>query len=72
MQQKQLILNGIFGLCTSCLLLWIVMGVDNNNHGIPVALFLFSTPSGIKATYAGYNIQILAKLLQAWKAFLGE
>jgi hypothetical protein len=71
-QQKQLVLDGTFGLCASRLLLWIAMGVDDNNHGIPVALFLFSAPSGMKATHVGYDTRILAKSLQAWRAFLGE
>ena len=65
--QKQLVLDGTFGLSTSRLLLWIAMGVDNDNHGVPVAFFLFSAPSGSKATHAGYNTSILTKLLTAWK-----
>lgn len=65
--RKQLILDGTFGLSTSRLLLWIAMGVDSGNHGVPVALFLFSAPSGAKATHAGYNTSILTKLLAAWR-----
>jgi MULE transposase domain len=69
---KQLILDGTFGLCTSRLLLWIAMGVDESNHGVPVALFLFSAPTGTQATHAGYDTKILIKLLQIWKDSLGR
>ena len=68
----QLILDGTFGLCTSRLLLWIAMGVDENGHGVPVALFLFSAPTGAKVTHAGYDTKILAKLLLKWKGSLGK
>ena len=66
--QKQLVLDGTFGLSTSRLLLWIAMGVDGGNHGVPVAFFLFSAPSGTKATHAGYNTSILTKLLEIGRA----
>jgi hypothetical protein len=66
--QKQLVLDGTFGLSSARLLVWIAMGIDDNNHGLPVAFFLFSAPSGTKATHAGYNTSILAKLLGRWKA----
>ena len=65
--QKQLILDGTFGICTSRLLLWIAMGVDEGGHGIPVAFFLFSAPSGTQATHAGYDTTILTKLLTLWQ-----
>ena len=65
--RKQLVLDGTFGLSTSRLLLWIAMGIDSGNHGVPVAFFLFSAPSGTKATHAGYNTSILKKLLTSWK-----
>lgn len=69
--QKQLILDGTFGVCTSRLLLWIAMGVDNVGHGIPVAMFLFSAPSGNRATHAGYDTAILTELLTEWKTWMG-
>jgi len=64
--QQQLILDGTFGLSASRLLVWIAMGVNEQNHGVPVALFLFSAPSGAKATHAGYDTSILTKLLSKW------
>jgi hypothetical protein len=64
---KQLILDGTFGLCSSRLLLWIAMGVDDENKGVPVAFFLFSAPTGNRATHAGYNSEILGHLFETWK-----
>lgn len=69
---KQLILDGTFGLCDSRMLLWIAMGVDESNSGIPVALFLFSAPTGTQATHAGYNTAIIKELLQHWRDWLGS
>ncbi|KAI0633548.1 hypothetical protein C8Q77DRAFT_796581 [Trametes polyzona] len=67
---KQLVLDGTFGLCDSRILLWIAMGVDEENSGIPVAMFLFSAPTGSKATHAGYDTAILSQLFQHWRDWL--
>ena len=50
---SQLILDGTFGVCSSRLLLFIVLGVDQLGKGVPLALFLFSAPTGNRATHAG-------------------
>ncbi|KAL7278680.1 hypothetical protein ACG7TL_007682 [Trametes sanguinea] len=68
---QQLVLDGTFGVCTSRLLLWIAMGVDEARHGIPVAMFLFSAPTGNRATHAGYDTEILTELLTKWKTWMG-
>ncbi|KAL6298230.1 hypothetical protein BKA93DRAFT_711361, partial [Sparassis latifolia] len=70
--KRQLVLDGTFGLCTSRLLLWIAMGIDESGSGLPVAMFLFSAPTGNKATHAGYDTHILAKLLGEWNKWLGN
>ncbi|KAI0631052.1 hypothetical protein C8Q77DRAFT_1178260, partial [Trametes polyzona] len=67
---KQLVMDGTFGLCDSRILLWIAMGVDEENSGIPVAMFLFSAPTGSKATHTGYNTAILAELFAQWRDWL--
>ncbi|RDX39548.1 hypothetical protein OH76DRAFT_1302925, partial [Lentinus brumalis] len=67
---SQLILDGTFGVCDRKMLLFIAMGVDEQGHGVPVAFFLFSAPSGNKKTDAGYNTEILQKLLLRWKTAL--
>ena len=68
---KQLILDGTFGVCSSCLLLFI-MGINEDQKGVPLALSLFSAPTGNKATHVGYNWEILHKLLQSWKSHLSK
>jgi hypothetical protein len=65
--QSQIILDGTFGVCDSRLLLFIVMVVDQNKKGLPVAFLLLSAPPGNKQSSAGYNTAIVTKLLQAWK-----
>ncbi|KAI0077030.1 hypothetical protein K474DRAFT_1555911, partial [Panus rudis PR-1116 ss-1] len=70
--KKQLVLDGTFGLCSSRLLLWIAMGIDAKGQGLPVALFLFSAPTGTQATHAGYNTEILTNLLKTWRDWMGE
>lgn len=67
---NQMILDGTFGVCTTRLL-FIVMGIDEGGRGVPLALLLFSAPTGNRATHAGYNTQILSELLGRWNARLG-
>lgn len=69
---NQIILDGTFGVCSSRLLLFIAMGIDEEGKGVPLALFLFSAPTGNKATHAGYNRHILRELLGKWKAHLSK
>jgi hypothetical protein len=63
---SQLVLDGTFGICTSRLLLFIALAQDENRKGVPLAFFLFSAPTGNKATHAGYNMKILKELLSHW------
>ncbi|KAJ3832256.1 hypothetical protein F5878DRAFT_505339, partial [Lentinula raphanica] len=67
---SQLIVDGTFGVCSRRLLLFIAMGVDEERKGLPVALFLFSAPTGNRATHAGYNTEILTELFFAWNRHL--
>jgi len=68
----QLLLDGTFGVCDSKMLLFIVMAVDERNHGIPLAFLFFSAPNENKFTAAGYDTGILTKLLQRWKESVEE
>lgn len=70
--KSQVVLDGIFGVCNKKILLFILMGVDENCKGVPLAFFLFSAPGGNQKTCAGYNMEIIAKLLQEWKRSLGR
>lgn len=69
---SQMILDGTFGVCTTRLLLFIAMGIDSHGKGIPVAMFIFSAPSGNRATHAGYNTEILTELLTSWRDHMGS
>jgi hypothetical protein len=70
--ENQIILDGTFGVCNSRVLLFIVMVVDEDRKGVPVAFLMFSAPTGNKQSSSGYNTEILTKLLRLWKASLGK
>ena len=70
--ERQLVLDGTFGVATSRLLLWIALAINERGEGVPVALFLFSAPTGNKASHAGYNTDILAELLTYWRDWLND
>ncbi|KAJ7501990.1 hypothetical protein B0H11DRAFT_1799451, partial [Mycena galericulata] len=69
---NQLILDGTFGVCSSRMLLFIAMGIDEEGKGVPVAFFLFSAPTGTQATHAGYDTEILREVLASWKEMLSR
>lgn len=69
---KQIIMDGTFGVVSCRMLLFIVMGVDEQRKGIPFAFFLFSAPAGAQATHSGYDREILREVLQCWKTHLGQ
>lgn len=70
--KSQIILDGTFGLCDSRLLLFVIMGVDEKGHGVPLCFLLFSAPTGNRQTSAGYDTEILTELLQKWKDWLSS
>ncbi|KAJ7094102.1 hypothetical protein C8R44DRAFT_749621 [Mycena epipterygia] len=65
--ESQIIVDGTFGVCDSRLLLFIIMVVDENKKGIPVAFLLFPAPTGNRQSSAGYDTEILAKLIRTWQ-----
>jgi hypothetical protein len=69
--RSQILLDGTFGICNKKMLLFIVMGVDTANRGIPLAFFLFSAPSGNQKTSAGYDTNVLERMLRKWQESLG-
>jgi hypothetical protein len=70
--QKQLILDGTFGVCDSHILLFIALGVDKVGKRVPLAFLLFLAPTGNQATHAGYDTSILQELILAWQRSLGS
>ncbi|KAI0090066.1 hypothetical protein BDY19DRAFT_1035947 [Irpex rosettiformis] len=69
--QSQIIVDGTFGISSKKVLLFIVMGVDETNRGVPLAFLLFSVPSTNWKTAAGYDTAVLLRLLDAWKNAMG-
>lgn len=70
--RSQILLDGTFGVSTKKILLFILMGLDKKRRGESLTMFLFSALSGNRHTAAGYNTEILEKLLRAWMTALGE
>ncbi|EKM52561.1 uncharacterized protein PHACADRAFT_31058 [Phanerochaete carnosa HHB-10118-sp] len=64
---SQIILDGTFGVCNRKMLLFIVMGIDEEGRGILLAFLLFSAPTKNKQTSARYDAEILTELLREWK-----
>lgn len=56
---SQVLLDGTFGISDKKMLLFIAMGIDEANRGVPLAFFLFSAPEGNRKTAAGYNTDVL-------------
>ncbi|KAJ7799042.1 hypothetical protein B0H13DRAFT_2391323 [Mycena leptocephala] len=44
--RSQIVVDGTFGVCDSRLLLFIVMGINEDKKGVPLAFLLFSAPAG--------------------------
>ena len=66
-----ILLDGTFGICNKKMLLFIVMGVDAANRGIPLAFFLLSAPSDNQKTSAGYDTDVLERMLCKWRESFG-
>ncbi|KAJ6605106.1 hypothetical protein B0H10DRAFT_1957228 [Mycena sp. CBHHK59/15] len=69
---SQIILDRIFGVCDSHLLLFTVMAVNENRKGVPVTFLLFSAPTGNKQSSSGYNASIISKLIGKWTESLNK
>lgn len=70
--RSQILMDGTFGVCDKKVLLFIMMAVDEDGHGVPLAFLFFSAPSGNRQTSSGYDANILTKLLAAWRQSLED
>ena len=68
----QIIMDLTFGVCSARALLVILMVIDENNHGLPVAFFLFTARREAQATHADYDGALLQRLLHRWKVGMGK
>lgn len=66
-QRSQMILDGTFGVCTSKLLCFILMVLNENRHGLPVGFLLFSAHEGSNGTAGSYDTRILTKSIRKWR-----
>ncbi|KAJ7136679.1 hypothetical protein C8R44DRAFT_608573, partial [Mycena epipterygia] len=69
--KKQVLMDLTFGVCSGCVLLAILMAIDENNHGIPIAEILFSAQKRAKAVHADYDSALIEEVLGKWKAGMG-
>lgn len=62
-----ILLDGTFGISKQKVLLFVVLALDSNRKGVPIAMIHFSAPTGNRQTAAGYDTRILTRLLKEWK-----
>lgn len=69
--QKQILMDLTFGFCSGRALLAILMAIDEDNHGIPIAEIIFTAKKDTRAVHADYDTKLLDKLLAKWKLGMG-
>ncbi|KAJ7458973.1 hypothetical protein FB451DRAFT_1046462, partial [Mycena latifolia] len=70
--RKQLLMDLTFGVCNGRALLGILMALDDEMKGLPVAFFLFTAKQDTKAVHADYNKALLEEQIQLWKSGMGK
>ncbi|KAJ6557679.1 hypothetical protein B0H19DRAFT_946319, partial [Mycena capillaripes] len=70
--KQQILMDLTFGVCNSRALLAIVMVLDDEKKGLPVALILFTAKQKTKAVHADYNKELMEQLLKSWKEGMGR
>ncbi|KAJ7144005.1 hypothetical protein C8R44DRAFT_915867 [Mycena epipterygia] len=70
--QKQMLMDLTFGVCSGRALLALLMVLDDNNKGLPVASILFTAKKETKAVHADYDKKIMAELIGKYKAGMGK
>ncbi|RKO87741.1 hypothetical protein BDK51DRAFT_29331 [Blyttiomyces helicus] len=69
---KLILMDSTFGVSLQKILFFVVLVIDENYKGVPVALFLFSAPTGNLQTSSSYNTSIFPRFFSKWKAASGE
>ncbi|KAI0684890.1 hypothetical protein BC835DRAFT_1387345 [Cytidiella melzeri] len=69
---SQVLFDGTLGISDKKMLLFIVMGINEANCGVPLAFLLFSLNASNQKTAAGYDTEILERLLNAWWPAMGS
>ncbi|GBE82674.1 hypothetical protein SCP_0410590 [Sparassis crispa] len=69
--KKQIIMDGTFRICSARVLCFIIMVINDQNKGIPVAHIVFSAKKHTKAVHADYNGALLTRLVEKFKIGMG-
>ena len=69
--RKMMLMDGTFGVCSTCVLVFFLMVVDDRNVGVPVATIIFMPKKDAKAGHASYDGPLLCDLLQQWVNRMG-
>jgi hypothetical protein len=70
--KQQVLMDLTFGFCSGRALLAILMVIDENNKGIPVAQLIFTAKKETKAVHADYDKKLLDEQLGLWKKGMGK
>ena len=69
--KKMMLMDGTFGVCSTCVLVFFLMVVDDRNVGVPVATVIFTPKEDAKAGHASYDGPLLRDLLKQWVNRMG-
>jgi hypothetical protein len=66
------IMDGTFDLCSKAVLCFIVLVVDEDNHGLPVAYLLMTPRNRVSRSTSDYNSAVLENMLRAWSCAITQ
>jgi hypothetical protein len=69
--KSQMLMDGTFGVCSTCVLVFFLMVVDDRNVGVLVAAIVFTPKKDAKAGHASYDGALLKDLLNRWRVGMG-
>lgn len=70
--KKQILMDLTFGVCNGRALLALLMVIDDQNKGLPVASILFTAKKTAKAVHADYDSKLLEDVLGKFKTSMGR
>ncbi|KAJ6512098.1 hypothetical protein C8R47DRAFT_1207449 [Mycena vitilis] len=69
--RKQMLMDLTFGVCNGRALLAILMVLDDQQKGLPVAFMLFTAKKSTKAVHADYTKELMSQILGQFKEGMG-
>ena len=70
--QKLIFIDFTFGFCSAHTLLLIIMVLDENHKGVPIAKIIFTATPDAKVTHTDYNGALVKCLIEKWRVGLVE